>query len=262
MQYEIKEYIDGGVRITTEDERWYRKKDSGAYLPSVTWLAGFYPKGKFFEQYLKTKGDEADVILEEAGDRGSRIHAALEDLLNGEEVSIDKPYHSKLTGEEKDLTADEWEAIISFRDWFKVTKPKVISVESEAYYDPDERFSHGYAGTVDLVCEIGGEKWIVDFKTSKDIHDSHKIQLTAYRHALGEHKIAILQVGYKRNKKRWKFTEIEPDMDGLDLSYKIWSREVKKKHPLQRSYPLTIKLNENTKRGKNSRKDVPNKKSK
>lgn len=63
---------------------------------------------------------------------------------------------------------------------------------------------------------IGDEVYILDWKTSKNIYPSMEIQIAAYREAFREMgyewadmaKIAILQVGYDRNKAGYKFTEI------------------------------------------------------
>ena len=40
----------GVVQITTTDERWYEK--DGVFVPSVTWIAGHYPKGVQFYKWL------------------------------------------------------------------------------------------------------------------------------------------------------------------------------------------------------------------
>lgn len=43
---------------------------------------------------------------------------------------------------------------------------------------------HGYAGTTDLICCMGGgEVWMLDYKTGKAVYDEAKLQLAAYRAA-------------------------------------------------------------------------------
>ena len=80
------------VRITTQDERFYRKIVDGktVWVPSVTWVAASYPKGKNFENHLlsHTK-EEANSLLNEAGERGTIIHKAIEMLLLGKELRYD-----------------------------------------------------------------------------------------------------------------------------------------------------------------------------
>ena len=88
----------GIVQITTYDERWYAHevKDpitgipTVIFVPSVTWVAESYPKGIAFYKWLADKGwDEAEAIKEAAGDKGSKVHHAIEDLLAGREVLLD-----------------------------------------------------------------------------------------------------------------------------------------------------------------------------
>jgi hypothetical protein len=66
-----------------------------------------------------------------------------------------------------------------------------------------------------LVCEIAGQPYIIDFKTGQNVWPEYELQVSAYKHALEDKgfKLAILQVGYKRNKAGWKFTEIEDKFD-------------------------------------------------
>jgi hypothetical protein len=140
----------------------------------------------------------------------------------------------------RELTADEYEALMAGVNWFETTKPKVIHTELTVF-SPDNRF----AGTVDLVAEIDGDIWIIDFKTGQNIWDSYRIQLNAYKTAIGNKKarMGILQLGFKRNKKKWFFTEIEDDMELFDAAYTIWQRKCSNISPMQKDYPLKLKLN-------------------
>lgn len=224
------------VRVTTQDERFYRKIVDGktVWIPSVTWIAGYLPKGTGFYKWLAQHGwDESQALMEEAGERGTKIHRAIEMLLLGKTINYDT------TIDDRDLTADEWEAVMSFVAWFSTAKIEIINTEYTIFH-PDDKF----AGTIDLVCTINGEPYIVDFKSSQDIWPSHKIQLSAYRNALGnKHKIAILQVGYRRNKAKYKFTPIEPCYDLFNAAYTIWQSENDGVQPSQKDYPLNLSLN-------------------
>jgi hypothetical protein len=74
MKKEIREVKDGIVQITTVDERWYVKalKDEEGilkvvFVPSITWIAGHYPKGIAFYKWLAGKGwDEAEALKQSA----------------------------------------------------------------------------------------------------------------------------------------------------------------------------------------------------
>jgi hypothetical protein len=67
------------VQVTTTDERWYVRESadektglpSYKYVPSVTWIAGHYPKGVGFYKWLADKGwNEAEAIKTAAGGKG------------------------------------------------------------------------------------------------------------------------------------------------------------------------------------------------
>lgn len=38
----------------------------------------------------------------------------------------------------------------------------------------------GWAGTLDAVCDIAGERWLIDYKTGKDVYPESALQLSAY----------------------------------------------------------------------------------
>jgi len=50
----ILEVSDDAKQITMPDSRYYRR--NGKYYPSITYVLGSYPKGKFFEDWLKKVG--------------------------------------------------------------------------------------------------------------------------------------------------------------------------------------------------------------
>jgi len=244
MKYENKD-VDLGkgiVRITTSDERWYQKTlDDGTvkFVPSVTWLCEYYPKGIGFYRWLAEKGwDEAQAIKELAGSKGSVVHQAIQELLDGRVVKIDSKFGEE--GGIREITAEEYLCVMSFADWFSEAKPEVLDYEFTVWND-----EYNYAGTCDLYCKIKGVDYIIDFKTSANIYPSHELQLSAYKHALNiEADLAILQIGYQRNKKGYKFTEIEDQFDLFLGARKVWEKECKNIQPLQRDFPLEITLKE------------------
>lgn len=224
------------IQITTQDERWYF--DGEEYLPSVTWICSFYPKGIGYFKWLAAKGwDEAESLKTEAGQKGSRVHHAIEQLINGQTIKHDDKF-SNGNGGPEELTADEYEAVLSFVAWFRSTPNLSIKSAEMAVFDR----KLGYAGTVDIVAEIGGEQWIIDIKTSADIWPSHELQVSAYAKALGITNRAILQVGYKRNKNKYKFTPVEDKYDLFLAAKQIWVAETAGTSPLQREFPIEITL--------------------
>jgi hypothetical protein len=264
----------GIVQITVSDDRWYTRPsrdpqtDIPFYkaVPSVTWIAGFWPKGVGFYKWLADKGwDEAEAAKSAAGDKGSRVHLAIEKILNGEEFRIDTKVHDKSRSSEQDtvlseLNYEELLCVNSFLAWYKETKPDVLATEITIFSE-----MHGYAGTIDLVCKIDGVPYIVDFKTGKQVWKEYELQISAYRMALdnGENpifeknangtetnkivdlsglKTAILQVGYERNKAGYKFTEVEDAFPLFKAAQQIWKAEVGDNTPgfTKRDFPIVL----------------------
>ena len=266
----------GIVQITTSDERWYAKptKDEKTglpsvykYVPSVTWITGFYPAGIGYYKWLASKGwDESQALMIEAGNKGSKVHLAVADILLGKEVRIDSKYPNR-DGVPEELTVEEIECIQSFIDWQKENPGEVVAFEVVLFSD-----KHNYAGTADCIYKTTEEVvavkasedgthmkkledtyWLIDFKTGQYVWPSHEIQISAYRECIvnGENgfqklpptadlKLAILQLGYKMNKKRYKFTEIEPQFDLFLAAQKIWKKECENQTPKQRDYNIVL----------------------
>jgi hypothetical protein len=254
MKREIREvdHERGIVQITTADERFYaRRVNEGTawdYVPSVTWIADHYPKGIGFMKWLASKGwDEAEAIKHAAGEKGSKVHQGIGVLLAGGTVCMEDAFENPRSNELEPLTPAEYECLMSFGEWFAETKPEVIAVEYTVW---NERYH--YAGTVDLKCRINGKVWIIDFKTSAEVWPSSELQVSAYLHAdpaseaqRKKIKLAILQVGYRRNKKRWKWTPVADQFKLFLAARQIWEKECAGVVPLQRDYPMSLSLGMN-----------------
>ena len=245
MRKEIKEINKEKkiIRITTPDERWYVKEENGQNLfyPSTTWICSYYPKTTAFMKWFASKGfDEAQLIKEQAGSRGHKVHQGITDLIEGKTLPMDTKYPTPNTGELEELTVEEYEYLISFDSWYKEAKPVIHANEIVVWNE-----EHRYAGTVDLICEINNILWLIDLKTSKSIWPSHETQVSAYKHCMDTtriKKLGILQIGYPYNRKKWKLTEIPDQFDLFLASKRIWEKEVKNKEPLQKDLPMELKL--------------------
>jgi hypothetical protein len=239
------------VRITTVDERWYSMPGTNEvtglpefkFLPSSTWIADSYPKGIGFYKWLAEKGwDEAKALKESAGTRGTKVHRALDYL---EENGV-FPIDTILEGEP--MATDELECIMSFAAWHEKEQPQLLAKEMTVFGDD-------YAGTLDRIYRIDGRVWVVDFKTSQYIWESMKLQISSYSHAHIDIKalgitedewasrgLAVLQVGYRMNKNRYKFTEIEDKYELFKVARIIWENENKNASVQEKDFPLIIKL--------------------
>lgn len=263
----MKKYIKqvneekGLVQVTTQDERWYFKqginKETGlpemSSVPSVTWIAGYYPKGIGFYKWLAEHGwDEAESLKVSAGDKGSMIHEAIDVILAGCEVRIDSAFINKSTGKMEELTIDECDAILSFVKWQGENKPITIVKDYTIYSS-----KYGYAGTIDHIYMKEGEEvaYLQDFKSGQNIFREHEMQVSAYKQALLEDaelmekftelgikevKLELLQIGYKRNKNGYKVNEVEDCFDLFLTARKIWEKETNGEKPKQKDYPIIL----------------------
>jgi len=241
MKIEIRETKENGiVQVTTLDERWYHILDKDEFYPSSTWICGYYPKGIPFYKWLAEKGwDEAEAIKVAAGNKGSRIHHAIECLTKGTVLSMTDVLPDS-EGEQKEFSVEEWEAVMSFVSWWKETKP-VLVCQEQVVVNHEEK----YAGTLDLVVKIDGEPFIVDIKTGQNVWREHELQISSYKHAYTgaiAPRMAILQIGFKRNKKGFKFTEIDDCFDLFLAAKQIWKAENENVQPKQKDYPITLSL--------------------
>ena len=109
-----------------------------------------------------------------AMDRGSRIHASIEQILRREPASIDP--------------RDE-AAVAGARAWLNqhVREHGLRPLEVEAFLLHE---TLGYGGTCDLIAELDGEVWLLDWKTGSSVatpdgavYRDHRLQLAAYANA-------------------------------------------------------------------------------
>jgi hypothetical protein len=249
----------GIIQITTLDERWYLdqnpKDPAKPEVPSVTWFSGYTPKGIGFYKWLAMKGwDESQAIKQAAGDKGSKVHHAIDAMIDGGTVNMSDQFADS-EGVVSPLEPEEWECVMAFHAWWKSMKAEckkkgitfeVLAKEQVVWRHPkDEKDMLCYAGTMDLKIRIGDKIYIIDFKTSQDIWLEYEVQVTAYKHADGNEDVtnlAILQIGYRKNERHWKFNDIEDKPRLMEAAYSFWWDENKDKKPAQKDYPIALSL--------------------
>jgi len=257
------------VQVTIADERWYGRTvlnaSTGlpevAWVPSVTWIAGYYPKGIGFYKWLADKGwDEAEAIKSAAGDKGSRVHRAIVDLLDGETVAMEAKYAA---GDEppQELSLEEYDCLRSFRDFWVECEPETIVKERVVFND-----AKGYAGTLDWFGwfhkppkGLSKGPWLIDWKTSQYVWPEHRLQVSAYAESDDMQEcfaaitqrpewagidihLGILQLGYRKNKAGWKLTEVENQFPLFEAARQMWANECADIAPFRRDYPLSLRL--------------------
>lgn len=236
-------------QINFLDRRVY-KRGEGVFYPSVTTILQYMPKNKFFDNWLKDVGHNADLILRKAGKEGTQVHEAAEQLVLGNEVTWMDDY-----GNAK-YSQVVWEMILRFYDFWTTHKPELISTEQFVWSD-----KHKYAGTADLVVKMDGEVWLLDLKTSNALHRAYDLQLAAYAKGMEEvrnqkiERTGIIWLkassrGPSKQKgvyqgKGWKIKtidEIDKNFDLFQTIYKLYRLDHPTTEPIYQSYPTTLKI--------------------
>lgn len=236
-------------QLTFLDSRFYQTKD-GDYVPSVTTILECYPKGAQYYNWLKEVGKDADEIRDEAGRRGSVVHKLTEDYDQGKQVNLINE-HGVIN-----YKLNEWamfERYVDFRSRFPfVTDCIELNIISKEV---------GFAGTIDRVINLNGEKILLDIKTSNAIYPSYWLQLAAYRALLMNvggvkvDKVGILWLNAKtrtEGKKDdiqgigWQLITKLYSADDFELflaCQKLWQAENKTVKPKQLVYNIAHQLN-------------------
>ena len=230
------------------DERFY-SQDGKLFYPSVTTVLQSYPKGQYFEQWLMDTGRSADSIKREAGIQGTNVHNAIDYFLQGEEQMLETP-----EGREQ-FTLKEWQMICKFMEFWEHVEHKNFTSEMLMF---DESLRLG--GTTDLVCTIGGERWMIDYKTSNFLHDTYRMQLAVYKQMyenanpsdkIDRYGVLWLNAKTRTEKfpmqgKGWQIAEytksFENDMKLFAHTRAIWDNQFPNYEPKNLQYPNSFKL--------------------
>jgi len=232
-------------RIEFIDNRFYLS-GNGMYIPSVTTILDSYPKTADFYAWLKKVGEDADSIRDEAGRRGSVVHDLTERYDNMEEVSFINQNGLK-------YKMSEWAMFERYVEFSTIFKHEIIMMESHMISE-----ELGFAGTVDRVIDLDGNRMLMDIKTSNAIHDSYWLQLAAYHRLLMEYGQEIDSVGilWLNAKTRtagkagaiqgpgWQLVskrvdEVEKDWQLFKCTYELWKHVNETMRPKNISYQLT-----------------------
>ena len=236
-------------QITFLDRRVY-KKEEGVYYPSVTTVLQYMPKNKFFDNWLKDVGHNADLIMRKAANEGTAVHEAVEDLIAGKEIT----WMDDFGNAKYNLVV--WQMILRAAEFFQKHKPTVIAAEEFTFSD-----KYKYAGTADLIVEMDGERWLLDVKTSNNLHRSYDLQLAAYAKAWEEmfgQKIDRTGILWLKSTKRgpskkegiyqgkgWEIKQIDKIDENFELFqtiYSLYKLDNPTTEPIYNSYPTKVKL--------------------
>lgn len=239
-------------QINVLDERFYESaKHPGVYYPSVTTILDAYPKG-FLIQWYKEMGFNADVILEQAAESGSKVHNAIEMFLAGQKVTWeDNEFRPR-------YTLQEWQMICKFIEFWETYKPEMLVNEFTLVSDELK-----FGGTIDLISKINNEIWLIDFKTSNSIYKTHELQLSAYTTAWNtlnpDYKIQRTGILWLKAQTRgtdksgkkiqgagWQLKEFERPVEECFKLFQhtqaIWNEENPNYRPKNQIYPSEFML--------------------
>lgn len=153
-------------------------------LPSVTQLLRFVSR----EIY----GDVPAHILENAADRGTRVHEAIE-------------MAAKFGWMETDT--DTLPYMLAYQEWEKEHGFKMLASEYRMYH-----LTRFYAGTADVLFMDGNDLCLMDIKTSKTILEGlTTAQLYGYSEALKSHGITVINsyILHLKNDATYDFIKVD-----------------------------------------------------
>lgn len=252
----VKKFKFGEVmKLEINDDHYYyifnEKNKTGTFMAGVTSVLGEAAPVEFgLREYWKMNTKEAgEEFFNATGERGSKLHAAVDDLINDIELNLKEDYQ----------TAYEKKALLAWHRWFRIFKPTDIWSE---FIVASEKYM--IAGTVDIKCmatainaalalnpdrylsidPITGEitqkiskrhkttvlqadvkegkianpqkqeRWIIDNKFASGIRYSHKKQIQAYyeldRESFGDETAADrIGIILPTAKNKWGFKFVE-----------------------------------------------------
>ena len=142
----ILEISDDHKQITLPDSRFYRR--NGNYYPSVTYVLSYYPKGKFFEDWLKKVGYASEYIVKKAAEEGTQTHGLIEKYLTGEKIDWLDEKGSAI------CSSAVWQMLLKFVEFWETQNPTIISgSEGNLYYYASSSYFEPYITTVGLYNE-------------------------------------------------------------------------------------------------------------
>lgn len=241
-------------QINFLDERFYQSlTNPELYYPSVTTVLEIWPKGYGYTQWLKDLGMNAEEVLRRAGEQGTHVHTACDTFLKGHTVMwCDEKTNNPI------YTLEEWKMFLRFVDFYNTHQPQVVASEIQVVSDKMR-----LGGTIDLVCRLHGENWLIDNKTSNAIRPAYELQLAKYAEMWNEahpefpiHRTGVMWLksatrgpdksGKKIQGEGWILKEFDrPYSEAsriFDHARAIWDEENPTYKPKNLIYPAVVKM--------------------
>lgn len=156
--------------------------------------------------WLNEKEVMAQLQLQQRAsqERGKYIHSLAELMPDVKEEEVKEEYKGYFK---------------ALKSWWDFFKPEVIGREVEAF----SRF--GYACRVDHLSKINESKWLLDFKTGKEIYKEVGLQLVAGKQALKDDNIITIDktgVVLLMETGEYKFQETNDDLQDWLRVLEVW----------------------------------------
>jgi ATP-dependent exoDNAse (exonuclease V) beta subunit len=150
----------------------------GECYPSVTEIIHSQPTPWLDKWKAKYGEERCERKLKLANQIGTEFHRCVEEIMTGKtpEPKIFKPRVSGM--------------LKSFKTWFDSVQVAPYANEMKVYSR-----KYRYQGTFDMLGEIDGKLYIVDYKSSSQIQESMGMQLAAYGYAYAEMTNVLTPVG-------------------------------------------------------------------
>lgn len=207
----------------------YKVVSKNRFVPAVSHVLKLgFPKGMGFYNYLlSVSKEQSEKILEESGEKGSRVHSAIGDVIGGLEITFNSLYPNDITGRPEKLSQGEWYCLLAFKAFCEACKPEQIAVEKTVA-------TNEYAGTIDFVgtmliketpkAEPKRIKVLLDWKSGGGIYDDYKLQTAAYFEALKDPFIeytGVVRLGTKHK---------NGGLDNCGYEVKLWNKDETFRH--------------------------------
>jgi len=158
---------------------------NGKKLPSVTQITNILSNMEYSEV--------SPEILEKAGERGTKVHKAIEDLTNWNDYELEEKYEDYMLSYKKAKALEN-----------------ITPLEAEVRLTNNE-----FCGTIDSISKIDNTKIIIDYKTTNIIHMKLlEAQFGGYKILCDYNNIKIDKwYGLFLSKNGYKFIEVKPNIE-------------------------------------------------
>ena len=159
----------------------------GVNLPSVTTIIHILGSDKLLKwaNYQGFKHTDISKVLDSTSRFGNLVHSAMEHVVNPDTDSELMQARDQLEALDVDKTLKRFHQTMKGHTYETIyAEHSLGSVEL------------GYAGTLDWLCKFDDKVTLFDFKTSKMVKQTHKLQLGGYKTLLEEKEgIKVEQCG-------------------------------------------------------------------